>query len=131
MHRSLLLCAALLSYARATPTPSPPRSSRQLPKGSSIAQPGNATFDYVIVGGGTAGLTVAARLAENHGLSVAVIEAGGFYEIDSGNTSVVPGYSTFYAGTDSNDTDSKIDWDFVTTPQAACFPPYDHYPSGS
>ncbi|KAF8311457.1 alcohol oxidase [Clavulina sp. PMI_390] len=34
-------------------------------------------FDYVIVGGGTAGLALAARLADNHNVTVAVIEAGG------------------------------------------------------
>lgn len=36
----------------------------------------NHTFDYVIVGGGTAGLAVAARLTENPNVSVAVLEAG-------------------------------------------------------
>jgi choline dehydrogenase-like flavoprotein len=34
------------------------------------------TFDYVIVGGGTAGLVVAARLSENSNVTVGVIEAG-------------------------------------------------------
>ena len=33
-------------------------------------------FDYVIVGGGTAGLVVAARLSENPEVKVGVIEAG-------------------------------------------------------
>jgi hypothetical protein len=45
----------------------------------------NATYDYVVVGGGTAGLTIAARLAEDSDVSVAVIEAGGFYQQDNGN----------------------------------------------
>jgi len=34
------------------------------------------TFDYVVVGGGLTGITVAARLAENPSVSVLVIEAG-------------------------------------------------------
>lgn len=33
-------------------------------------------YDYVIVGGGTAGLCVAARLTENPDVKVAVLEAG-------------------------------------------------------
>lgn len=34
-------------------------------------------FDYVIIGGGTAGLTIAARLTEDANISVGVLEAGG------------------------------------------------------
>lgn len=34
------------------------------------------TFDYIVVGGGLAGITVAARLAEDPSISVLVIEAG-------------------------------------------------------
>jgi len=36
----------------------------------------NATFDYVVVGGGTGGIAIATRLAQAN-LSVAIIEAGG------------------------------------------------------
>ena len=35
------------------------------------------TYDYVVVGGGLTGITVAARLAENPATTVLVIEAGG------------------------------------------------------
>ncbi|KAI4191856.1 MAG: hypothetical protein LQ348_003397 [Seirophora lacunosa] len=56
--------------------------------GSHFGVPGIlATYDYVIVGGGTAGLTLARRLVANTSVTVAVIEAGGFYETDNGNFS--------------------------------------------
>ena len=43
------------------------------------------TYDYIVVGGGLAGTTVAARLAENSAISVLLIEAGGD---DRGNSQV-------------------------------------------
>jgi choline dehydrogenase len=53
---------------------------------NSFGVPGlNATYDYIVIGGGTAGLTIAARLAEDSSVSVAVIEAGGFYQQENGN----------------------------------------------
>ncbi|KAJ3556844.1 hypothetical protein NM688_g1797 [Phlebia brevispora] len=41
-----------------------------------IDEVSNRSFDYIIVGGGTAGLTLAARLTEDSGRSVLVLEAG-------------------------------------------------------
>lgn len=35
------------------------------------------TYDYVVVGGGLTGITVAARLAENPNTQILIIEAGG------------------------------------------------------
>lgn len=51
-------------------------------------------YDYVIVGGGTAGLVMARRLAANSSFTVAVIEAGGFYEFDNGNYSEIPAFAS-------------------------------------
>ncbi|KAL2808462.1 hypothetical protein BJX63DRAFT_409167 [Aspergillus granulosus] len=76
----------------------------------------DATYDYVIIGGGTSGLAIAARLAEDPELRVAVIEAGGYYEIEGGPPSTIPGLAgTANTGTDANDT-SKIDWNFIAEP---------------
>jgi choline dehydrogenase len=76
-----------------------------------------ATYDYVVVGGGTSGLTIAARLAANSSISVAVVEAGGSYEILN-PLSIIPGYAAAaQVGTDPSET-NLIDWGFMTAPQA-------------
>lgn len=76
----------------------------------------NATYDYVVVGGGTAGLTVAARLAEAGVGTVAVIEAGGFYEMDNGNLSTIPGTAAYFIGTNPGERNPLIDWEYRTEP---------------
>jgi choline dehydrogenase len=43
---------------------------------SSDTDVGSKVFDYVIIGGGTAGLVLAARLTENPDVQVVVLEAG-------------------------------------------------------
>ena len=68
-----------------------------------------ASFDYIIVGGGTAGLPLARRLAAD-GSAVAVIEAGGFYEIENGNRSEIPAYATA-------PPNPSLDWQITTEPQ--------------
>ncbi|KAF2447517.1 GMC oxidoreductase [Karstenula rhodostoma CBS 690.94] len=93
---------------------------------------GDATFDYVIVGGGTAGLTIAARLASV--ASVAVVEAGGYYEIDYGNASVVPLYSlTKIDVIDPSENfphRPEIDWELTTVPQVNANKRVIHYAQG-
>ncbi|KAF2497648.1 alcohol oxidase, partial [Lophium mytilinum] len=89
----------------------------------------SATYDYVVVGGGTSGLTLAARLAANSSISVAVVEAGGSYETLN-PLSIIPGFAAIQAtGTDPSDTD-LIDWGFVTTPQAGAANRKMHYARG-
>jgi choline dehydrogenase len=109
--------AAFAASALAAPSISHIQARRLL--GSSFGVPGNnATFDYVIVGGGTAGLTLATRLAEQQKGTVAVVEAGGFYEIGNGNISQVPAGDGTYAGKGKTDWQPLVDWGYVTTPQA-------------
>lgn len=55
---------------------------------------------------------MATRLAENGIYTVAVVEAGGFYELENGNLTIVPGYYNQNLGHPS------VDWNFKTTPQA-------------
>lgn len=75
------------------------------------------SFDYVIVGGGTAGLVMARRLSEDGSASVAVIEAGGFAEIDAGNATEVPMYLFNYFFDNGYMKNPLFDWYQYTEPQ--------------
>ncbi|KAK4616901.1 Dehydrogenase citC [Fulvia fulva] len=66
-------------------------------------------YDFIIVGGGTAGLVVAARLTENEDVSVGVLEAGNSKLGDMLVDSPVMFMQTF------NNPD--YDWGFMTEPQ--------------
>ncbi|TVY83449.1 Dehydrogenase patE [Lachnellula suecica] len=94
--------------------------SQQRLRSSAFAVPGtNVSYDYVVVGGGTAGLTIASRLAE--WASVAVIEAGGIYEFDNGNLSVVPSgvMGMSFLGTAENTPKQPLmDWGLISAPQS-------------
>ncbi|KAK6355148.1 hypothetical protein TWF696_004268 [Orbilia brochopaga] len=72
--------------------------------------PQPATFDYIIAGGGTAGLTIAARLSEDPAVTVAVIEAGE-NRVDDLNI-LAPGLLTALY------SNPRYDWNFHTVPQA-------------
>jgi len=71
--------------------------------------PSTDAFDYVIVGGGTAGLTLADRLTEESHLSVLVLEAGDDHTKDP--LVLTPG---LVAGQYGN---PDYDWNFLSTPQ--------------
>ena len=59
---------------------------------------------------------VANRLASVPGVSVAVVEAGSFYEISNGNASQVPAYDVQYSDSPTA-IQPLIDWGFTTEPQ--------------
>lgn len=86
--------------------------------GSHFGVPGLAgAYDYVVIGGGTAGLTVARRLAANASVTVAVIEAGDFYEFSNGNLSEIPAYATDFTGNNPTQKNPYLDWYQYTEPQ--------------
>ncbi|KAJ3019429.1 hypothetical protein NUW54_g89 [Trametes sanguinea] len=67
-------------------------------------------FDYIIVGGGTAGLALATRLSEDPSVSVGVIEAGDWHpNLDRIN---LPGLCGSLVG------DVQYDWAFTSVPQS-------------
>lgn len=67
------------------------------------------SFDYLIAGGGTAGLTMAARLIENPSVQVGVIEAGASH-IDDPKI-LTPANIVQLLGT------PEYDWLYNSTPQ--------------
>ena len=74
----------------------------------------------IVIGGGTAGIALAVRLAQNTSTSVAIVEAGAFYKVGSGNYSVLPGLyaaSPFYATTEDFSRQQLADWGLITAAQ--------------
>ncbi|KAJ5576130.1 hypothetical protein N7535_003056 [Penicillium sp. DV-2018c] len=84
------------------------------------------TFDYVVVGGGTAGSAIATRLAQNN-FTVALIEAGGYYEVQS--LAEIPAAAVVPVGSDPT-TSLPVDWGFVTRDQPGANGRAMHYARG-
>lgn len=63
----------------------------------------NFRYDFVVIGGGSAGATVAARLSEESRFSVLLLEAG----LDEPTGTQIPSFFFNFIGTD-------IDWQYNT-----------------
>lgn len=87
------------------------------------------TFDYVVVGGGTGGNAIGVRLAEA-GFSVAIIEAGLYYEIGKPVLGSTPAGGIVGIGANPLDSDPLVDWVFMTEPQAGANNREVHYARG-
>ena len=78
------------------------------------------SFDYIVVGAGSAGCVLANRLSEDPDCRVLLVEAGG--EPDTA-LATIPGAAIRMWGT-------KLDWAFTTVPQANLFGRRIAYPRG-
>ena len=78
------------------------------PKPSQIANNINDTYDYVIVGAGTAGSVLASRLSEDSDVSVLLLEAGG--EDNENHLFSIPAAAQKLKQT-------EWDWEYYTAPQ--------------
>lgn len=89
-----------------------------------------ATYDFIVVGGGTAGLTLASRLSEDSETSVAVVEAGTYYQITNPLLSSTPSGAAAFVGSSPEDINVGVDWGFVTVPQPGANNRELHYARG-
>ena len=76
-----------------------------------------ASSDYVVVGGSTAGLAIAQRLAATPSFTVAVIEAGNLYEFSNGNHSQLPPFASEFTALQPTQINPYVDWYIYSEPQ--------------
>lgn len=79
----------------------------------SAIQPGSPSsvdhFDFIVIGGGSAGAVVAARLSEDESVRVALVEAGG----------TPPPHEAMPAAVASLQLDPAVDWSYTGDPGGA------------
>jgi choline dehydrogenase len=77
-----------------------------------------ATYDYVVVGSGSAGAVLAARLSEDPGTTVLLLEAGG--DSDADEVNIPAAFATLFK--------TKWDWNYSTTGQKQLHDRRGHWP---
>jgi GMC oxidoreductase len=109
---------ALIGEGPLADSPPPPPASASASAGrrhtslaSSAGEFAAQEFDYVVVGGGTAGLVVAARLSEDERVRVGVLEAGGYVAPgEEPRIDLIVNYGLVFG-------DPKFDWNLKSVPQ--------------
>ncbi|KAL3456964.1 hypothetical protein BJX64DRAFT_29240 [Aspergillus heterothallicus] len=89
---------------------------------SSVEEFTQTPFDFIVVGGGTAGLVIAARLSEDPNVTVGVVEAGKYKINDPLIDTPTAFVQTF--------ENPEYEWCMYTTPQAANRGKSHHIPRG-
>lgn len=103
---------AIIAQAHCAPNQRPHIQQRSLFSRSIIADTDlSASYDFVIAGGGLAGLVLASRLSENPGNTVLVLEAGESGDAAASQIDIPDG--TYF----SSVIGSSYDWQHVTVPQ--------------
>jgi choline dehydrogenase-like flavoprotein len=81
---------------------------------AALSESGYATYDFVVIGGGTAGIVVATRLSEDPTIRVLLLEAGNEHADDP--RTQIPGLVTQVFG------DREMDWSMKSIPQVSLYP---------
>src|SRR5215471_1025110 len=84
-------------------------SGRETRSPEKMAENGRSTYDFIVVGAGSAGCTLAARLTENPAVRVLLLEAGGAREPLA--TRIPAAFYKLFK--------SRHDWAYFTEPEAA------------